>query len=326
MAPVKVSVLMPVYNGQQFVADAIESILAQTMPDFEFIIVDDGSQDSSWSIIQSYEDKRIRAYQRPHQGIVSALKFGISVAQSDWIARMDADDISLPDRFERQLAAVWGDDEVVVLGGANIAINKNGKRLGMTKVSEAHEEILENVLYGRGYGIDHSSVFMRTEALHKIGGYRARFLCSEDIDLWLRMSEVGTLRSLPEVINLNRLHSENISLSDSGCTQVLNALAARVCYFKRKAGKDDPANLDDIEWAACIKEIERVCEHYGVFRARTARQKISIYLQSVSGKRFLKWRKTLRLASLLFSDPMLLIYGLSLRPWRRTLRHLERSI
>lgn len=322
----KLSVLLPVYNGERFLREAIESILAQTMPDFEFIIVDDGSDDASWSIIQGFKDSRIRAYQRPHGGLDATLNFGLSVARAYLIARMDQDDVSLLDRLERQLKVVVEDEDVVVVGGQSILINEDGKHLGITMGPENHDDILRNILYGPGFGLGHPSVCMKADAMRKVGGYRARVGYADDVDIWLRLSEVGTLYSLPPPpILLCRKHSGGMSWHDEGRTQTLHGLAARVCYFKRKAGREDPAELDEGRWVEFIKEIEEVCVRCRIFRARSARQKISMHLQSVAGGRFLKARKMLRLVGLLVSEPKL-AYGLTRNPWRKALQHLRRNI
>ena len=104
----KVSILLPVYNAGKFLTPAIESILKQTWSDIDFVILDDGSTDSSWSVILKYalEDSRIRPFKKKSTGLVSTLNYGISLCQNELIARMDADDISLPDRIEKQRYAM----------------------------------------------------------------------------------------------------------------------------------------------------------------------------------------------------------------------------
>ena len=319
-----VSVLMPVFNGERFLREAIDSILAQSMPDFEFIIVDDGSEDDSWRIIQSYHDDRIRAFHRPHEGLVSSLNFGVSVAQSDWIARMDADDVSSPDRFRMQLEAISGHPEIAVLGGQCFVMNESGYQLSSTRAPENHEHLIRNTLYG-GHSLCHPSVILNKVALEKVGGYRSRFLCAEDVDLWLRICEVGVLRCLPYPVLKLRKHDSNVSLDDRGRTQTIYALAARACYLRRKAGLSDPSELNETRWRGFVREIETVCDLLGVFRARIAGQRIFTVLSSVGRSgHFAFVRRAMRLAILLIWEPSL-IHGLSRRPWLRALRHLAGS-
>lgn len=127
-----VSVIMPVYNARRYLRDAIESVRSQTISDFEFLIVDDGSTDSSWELLRSYakKDKRIRLYRNsPNQGLVGSLNSIISKTRGKYIARMDADDVSLPDRFERQVAILESRPEIVACGGQEYIIDEQGKTI-----------------------------------------------------------------------------------------------------------------------------------------------------------------------------------------------------
>src|SRR5947208_1991791 len=112
--PPKISVVMPVWNGEEFVGAAIESILTQTFPDFELIIVDDGSTDATPEFVGSYDDSRLKYHRLEHAGIVVALNFGVSVARADWIARQDVDDIALPQRFQMQWKAIQAHSDAVL--------------------------------------------------------------------------------------------------------------------------------------------------------------------------------------------------------------------
>src|ERR1700693_4180503 len=129
MSP-RVSVLMPVFNGGPYLTAAIESVQAQTFEDFELIIVDDGSTDGSAEKIGDFaaRDRRIRAYWKDNSGISETLNRGIAEARGDWIARLDADDIMLPHRLERQMAFVSGDSEIVAAGSYYDIIDAGGAR------------------------------------------------------------------------------------------------------------------------------------------------------------------------------------------------------
>jgi len=322
MRSARVTVLMPVYNGAQYLREAIESILAQTLADFELVIVDDGSTDDSRPIVRAFDDDRIRAYNREHEGLPASLNFGVSVAQTPWIARMDADDAALADRLERQLAAVAGDERLVVLGGQCILMDEAGRALGQTKIALEHDALLDSILYARGHPLHHPSVLLRTEALRKIGGYRCRFQRAQDVDLWLRMAEVGTLRCLAAPVLRLRQHAASASLDAGGRTQALYGLAARICYLRRKAGAADPSELGDAQWREFLIDVERVCERNGVFRARAARQTLRERLQCIDADRPLRSiRRIVRLATALIAQPTLLC-GLSRRGWLKTLRSL----
>jgi glycosyltransferase involved in cell wall biosynthesis len=194
-----VSLLMPAYNAGRYVGAAIESIQAQTMADFEFVIVDDGSTDSTLAILHAAaeRDPRIRVLSRPNTGIVGALNDGLSVISSEFVARMDADDLCAPKRLELQLAHLKAHPEVVAVGSCGIAIDDAGAVLGSTPLPLTHQEIEARHLRGIS-SIFHPAVMLRTAAVRSVGGYREGLCPCEDFDLWLRLGEVGRLENLAE--------------------------------------------------------------------------------------------------------------------------------
>ncbi|MEA2735824.1 MAG: hypothetical protein QOE14_2275, partial [Humisphaera sp.] len=150
-----VSVLMPVYNAARYLAEAVESILAQTFRDFEFVIVDDGSTDRSPAMLDEYakRDSRIRIIRRPNTGIVGALNDAIAESKAALIARMDADDVSLPDRLEKQVAYLRDHAECVALGSRVVGIDPYGCVLFQSEHKLTHEEIDAELLNGVGWSI-----------------------------------------------------------------------------------------------------------------------------------------------------------------------------
>jgi glycosyltransferase involved in cell wall biosynthesis len=201
-----VSVIMPVYNADRYVAATTDCILGQTFDDFEFIIIDDGSTDRSKDILQSYarKDARIRLISRPNTGYVTALNEGLGMARGELIARMDADDLSDPARFELQVKRFREEPELVALGSCATAIDAEGELLGDYSVPLTHDEIEAAHLRGQS-SIHHPAVMMRPEAVRKVGGYRKEFMPCEDYDLWLRLGEVGRLANLSERLLTKRL-------------------------------------------------------------------------------------------------------------------------
>jgi glycosyltransferase involved in cell wall biosynthesis len=127
-----ISVVMPVYNAAQYLREAIDSILNQTFRDFEFIIINDGSTDRSLEIIQSYNDDRIRLINQKNTGLAKALNNGIAIAKSDFIARMDADDISIPERLTSQFSFLESNVDVVAVGSNAEVIDKEGNHVYCT--------------------------------------------------------------------------------------------------------------------------------------------------------------------------------------------------
>jgi GT2 family glycosyltransferase len=207
-----ISVCMPVYNAKRYLGEAIESILGQTFRDFEFLIVDDGSTDRSLAILKHYaaQDSRIRLSSRPNAGLVVRLNEMLHQARGDLIARMDADDVALPERFARQVEFLRSHPEVDVVGGAQEHIDSDGYHLFIYYDLEGNEEIQERALNGI-CPINHPSVMMRRKAVLAVGGYRVEMMLVEDLDLWLRMGEHGLLANLPEVITRYRMHASSVS-------------------------------------------------------------------------------------------------------------------
>lgn len=211
-----ISCVLPVYNGDAFLADAINSILRQTHENFELIIINDGSTDKTGAIIASFRDPRIRVECQRNAGIVSALNRGLSLARGDFIARMDADDISLPDRFEKQVRFLIENPDVVLVGGRSIPITSEGF-IDEYKISR------KNLKHEKRKGADfrtfpprvatalHPLIMMRSTAIRAIGGYRHGFDYAEDYDMYIRISQYGSLHNIDDVILQYRYHGENIS-------------------------------------------------------------------------------------------------------------------
>ena len=192
-----VSVIMPVFNSEKYLADAIESILNQTFSDFEFLIFDDGSTDSSASIISSYaaKDQRIVPfYCEENSGYVVHLNKGILLANCEFIARMDSDDFSLPDRFACQVEYLENNRNVAVVGSSSIRINENGEELGTSIRNASPSGLLWESFFKNP--LAHPTVMFRKSHILEAGLYDPTKLPAEDFDLWtrvIRTSEVANL-------------------------------------------------------------------------------------------------------------------------------------
>jgi glycosyltransferase involved in cell wall biosynthesis len=201
-----VTVLMPVYNAARFVAETVDTVLAQTFGDFEFVIINDGSTDNSLEILRGYarRDDRIRLISRPNTGYVAALNEGLGVARGEFVARIDADDLADPRRLELQVARMRSEPQLVALGSNALAIDEDGYMIGEYAVPLTHEEIETAHLRGSS-SIHHPAVMLRPEAVKRVGGYRKELMPCEDFDLWLRLGEVGRVANLPEKLLTKRL-------------------------------------------------------------------------------------------------------------------------
>ncbi len=207
-----ISVIMPVYNADRYVAQAVDSILAQSFTDFEFLIIDDGSTDRSYEILRRYavRDDRIHLISRSNTGYVIALNEMLRLSQGEFIARMDADDVSLPDRFQCQVTFLRQHPEVVCVGGSHEIIDAQGRLLTTLKLPESDEEIQRLALAGHG-SICHPCAMIRRSAILAIGGYNEALMPAEDLDLWLRLGELGHLANLAEPVLRYRLHMKSVS-------------------------------------------------------------------------------------------------------------------
>lgn len=178
----KISVIMPVYNAEKYLRDAIDSILCQTFTDFEFIIIDDGSSDSSPNIVLSYDDSRIRFYINDHNmGVAATLNRGLELSTGEYIARMDSDDISMPERLKTQLEYLEMHQQVGVCGSCILAFDAENERL--FSYSESNKQIQADLLFNPPFA--HPSVMMRGEAARRLK-YDLSYEKAEDYDLWYR--------------------------------------------------------------------------------------------------------------------------------------------
>lgn len=206
---------MSVYNGDRYLTEAVESILAQTFTDFEFIIINDGSTDKSLAILEGYakQDKRIRLINQQNIGLAKSLNKAISLAKGELIARMDADDIALPERFERQVEYLDRNPDCLALGCDVLQIDMDGAPICKMGLPLSHEKIEAELLQGHGGAVRHPAVMMRRDMVVKIGSYREKFQMTEDLDLFLRLAEMGRLANLPDTLLEYRLHLSSVNFA-----------------------------------------------------------------------------------------------------------------
>lgn len=207
-----ISVIMPVYNEERCVAEAIESILQQTYRDFELLVIDDGSQDGTLSVLQRYakNDDRMRVISRGNRGVAATRRELVEEAEGKLIASMDADDVALPHRLERQVNYMRENSECVAVGSQAYLIDPQGWILGKTHYPLKHSKIESNLLM-RGempVTFTHSAMLMHRDAVRSVGNYRLDFGPGEDRDLLIRLSEVGRLANLPSALVKYRLHED----------------------------------------------------------------------------------------------------------------------
>jgi len=212
----RVTVLLPVHNGGAYLDAAVRSILDQTFTDFELLAIDDGSTDGSGEVLRGYRDPRLRLVKNSRNfGIVETLNRGLSLARGVYIARMDSDDISLPERFERQAHFLDAHPEVGVVGTSGGLIDGRGESLGTFRYPLSHEAICFSLHFFNP--LAHPSVMMRRKVVLSSGGYRSAGLSPggasfpEDYDLWWRLGDVTRMVNLPDRLLLLRKHTGTIT-------------------------------------------------------------------------------------------------------------------
>jgi GT2 family glycosyltransferase len=211
-----ISVVMPAYNAAPYLARAVNSILGQTFADLELIVVDDGSTDGTATIARMYADRdpRVRVIDGAHGGISAAINRGINEASRPWIARMDADDVAVRHRLERQMAAAAAEPGVVLWGSYALHVNDAGKVLGLSRTGPTTVAQFEAL---RAAGADayilHPTWLVRREVLIAAGGYDSKFDACEDFELLDRIAEHGPTLTIPEPLLLYRIHSASVSMT-----------------------------------------------------------------------------------------------------------------
>ena len=241
-----VTVATSMYNAAATLAPAIESVLAQTFGDFEFLILDDGSTDESRAIAQRYaaQDSRIRLIAMPRQGLIRSLNQLFAEARAPLVARFDADDICMPQRFERQLAFLADHPDHGLVASETTFIDQRGAAASNPPIHRPldHEAILGQ-LEG-GPIICHSAVMVRTDLVRAAGGYRQAYIHAEDYDLWLRLAGQTRMANLPECLLAYRITASQVSTRHV-VIQVRHAAIAWLAHCARQdTGRDPTAGLE----------------------------------------------------------------------------------
>lgn len=231
-----ISVILPAYNAAATLREAVASLLRQTFRDFEILLIDDGSEDDTGRIAQALatEDARVRPTPSPHAGLVSALNLGLSLAQGELIARMDADDLAHPDRFQRQTALLTERPDVALASCLIACFPVEGVREGFRIYADWLNRLIEPEEIAREIFIEsplcHPSVMARRRDIAAVGGYQDHGW-AEDYDLWLRLHLAGKrFAKVPEVLLSWREHPGRLTRTD-GRYSIENFLRAKAHYL-----------------------------------------------------------------------------------------------
>jgi glycosyltransferase involved in cell wall biosynthesis len=210
----QVSVLLPVRNAERFLREAVDSVLGQTLADLELVVVDDGSTDGTAAILASYDDPRLRVLSSPGDGLVCALNHGLEHGRAPYVARMDADDVSLPQRLERQVDLLEREPRLGLVATWVSVIDAAGRELREHVLPERHGDLARRLLLRNPF--QHGSVVLRRSVLDRVGPYRGDYGHNEDYDLWRRLARVAELGCVPETLYRYRVHGEAVTQQDRG--------------------------------------------------------------------------------------------------------------
>ena len=295
-----VSVLMPAYNAERFIREAVDSILAQSFQDFELIIVDDGSKDGTASIIQSYSDERIRLIQKENEGVATTLNRGIELAKGQYIWRHDADDVSLSGKLKAEVDFMESHQDCLLVATQVAFMTERGKVAWEKKQPKdkwlGQDEVrwVSFEDFSPFSPITHGTALIRTSAFKKAGSYREAFITSEDIDMWLRIIEHGKLAVLNSCLSLHRISASSATAVHGWKNEFYRELA-KTYWHQRKDG-----NQDDLEINGFIKEPKAPSNHTGkpgrTFRSDLLNFHYSVHLNARD------WREVLRIIKLALVD------------------------
>jgi glycosyltransferase involved in cell wall biosynthesis len=265
----KVSVVIPVHNGEKYLAQAIESVLAQTHCDLELLLVDDGSTDSSAAIIRRFalQDRRVRVLTQENLGVAAAGNRGLQEAGCEWVARLDADDVFLPGKLERQVGFLCRNPDARIVGTLACFINQAGRPLGLvgTEGPFTRAEYDRFVRGNRPIYFVNSSTLMHRETVLAMGGYREAFAPAEDVDLWIRMTEQGHLMlKIPEPLLFYRMHGESLTMTQNARQRLLHRWAI-ACGEARVKGLMEPSYSEFV----ASEKLRPAVERARIFRRET---------------------------------------------------------
>ncbi|MBZ0300369.1 MAG: glycosyltransferase [Anaerolineae bacterium] len=336
----KVSVLMAVYNGERYLQAALDSILNQTFSDFELVIIDDASTDDTAAILAACaaQDARIRLVPNEHNlGLTRSLNKGLHLACGDYIARQDADDVSMPDRLAKQVTALDTQADTILVTGHLDLIDEQGEVWRRPRWGGSPPVVAWHLLFYNYVG-GHSQVMFRRRSILDLGGYNEQWRYSQDYELWCRVVHVGDIAFLPDVLLQWRRHSSSItgqkkleqeaySLMVSGRAQsdltatplTIGDMAALRSFWLR--------SFPGTDRAAWIHEHLRVLHHAFLERYETDRPTLAVELEDLIGQRFFVWALvTLKSGHLLRALNLFILAGYwqSLpqlaRQWRQQIR------
>jgi glycosyltransferase involved in cell wall biosynthesis len=312
--PPTVTVIMAVYNEADRLPATLESIRQQTFKDFETIIVDDGSTDSTWRILSEFDHPLLRIHRNiPHKGLTHSLNYALSMARGKYIARHDAQDISTPDRFQKQARYLDSHPKVAAVGAQVDWIDASGAVIHHIEYPTANADITKRLESENA--LPHGAVMIRKSALDAAEGYRETFRLAPDYDLWLRLAKKHQFANLPETLYRLQFSPGMVSVSRRAEHEAYSALAGQLAAERRQHESEQT----DVEQAAAA--IRQRYEEANVFSRRS--QQAQDYLEWA--ERLAEWGEPASRYVWPLTTQALLTWPFSPRAWQFAFRQFSGS-
>jgi len=268
-----ISVITAVYNGESFLQETIKSVLSQTYTNFEYVIIDDGSNDSTPSILKKFSelDSRVITYRIKNSGPAIARNTALKMTKGEWIANLDSDDICLPNRLKEQERFIRKNPECVLLGSGCDEIDADGRTIKTHSYPSDHQSLVRNLERMRG-SFPHSSMVFKKIVGSKPIRYNPRFVRCHDLDMCLSLTRVGKVCCIDDMLVKIRKHDESISNTDFGELSTLMSYLVLICHFRWKTGFSDPSIMRHDEYEEFVSWLRNRMEELGIFRDNRAWQ------------------------------------------------------
>lgn len=310
----RISVLTSCYNSSAYVRESIESVLSQPYTNFEFILINDGSTDNTLTILNEYalRDERIVVINKSNTGLTDSLNQGLQLAKGVFVARLDADDIVIGDRFTKQINFLHQHPDIALAGSNAYVIDLRGTLMSETVLPSDIDELKHNVV-NKLHTFPHSSIMFNKNEVMSIGGYNERFIKAQDFDLYLRLySNNKKIACIGEKLIKLRAYMGSTGNNDSQTLQARMALASSASYFRRISGLVDYSSSSEEKWHLFFDAVNTW------YRKMNLQNKVTAKLYFQESRRRLKnhdiSNSLTMLAKAFSNDPLFLFYkGMGLR-------------
>ena len=298
----EISVLMSVFNSEKWLKSSIDSVLSQSEDEFEFIIINDGSTDNTSSIIRSYNDDRIIIIEQGNIGLTKSLNVGLRIAKGKYIARIDADDISMPNRLVEQKKFMEVNTDIALVGSDAILIDENDQYMGHAVYPTSHKMLIKRLKLPLYSVFPHSSIFFQRDVIMKLNGYNENFIMSQDQDLYLRLlSEKHKIACINKPLVKLRINLSGPTYRDDN--QLIYGLAAIISYYRKEHELEDYTRTHN-NWNNFYNEISKWAIKKGFDRKHQSKRDFRVCRTYFRQKKYLDASKVF--VSCFTKNPMFL--------------------